>query len=148
VVDLKENDEIGSTPYLNYYSMFEVDEIAVSENGGIVAGISRANAIEPTSNKSTEGVMFTAWDVLRDKLYLAKFNEQSQITDLALNTDGSILAAGFGDGSIHLFDTFQGLEVKVLSGHTDVVEGVSFNQGSEKLISVSRDGTMRIWEVE
>ena len=41
-----------------------------------------------------------------------------------------------------------GRELRTLEGHTDSVDGTALNGNGRRAISVSRDKTMKVWDVE
>jgi WD40 repeat protein len=66
---------------------------------------------------------------------------------LALSPDGVTLAAGSRFGEVVLFEVETGQQLRVLSGHTDVVRDLAFSPDGLRLISASADGTARLWDV-
>jgi polar amino acid transport system permease protein len=79
----------------------------------------------------------------------------SEINDLTLSPDGSLVAAALQDGTVRLWEVprdenawDQGDWVmRELSGHTSPVIRVAFDQEDSALFSASRDGTVRVWDV-
>ena len=69
----------------------------------------------------------------------------------AFSRDGSWLAAGTADGSVHLWDLTLAdhrqisLSHMVLQGHDDEVQSVTFTADDQWLVSSSADGTTRVW---
>lgn len=66
---------------------------------------------------------------------------------VAFDATGNLLAAGFGDGTVRLFDAATGESLRILSGHTLAVGGVVFNPHDRTLASGSDDATVRVWDV-
>jgi WD40 repeat protein len=56
------------------------------------------------------------------------------------------VAAGSSDGKIYLYDTVNGEREGVLGGHQDVVGLARLD--ARMLVSVSRDGSLRVWDIE
>jgi len=62
-------------------------------------------------------------------------------------SEGDTLYAGAGDNCVHVWDLECGKHKGTLSGHTDYIHNVvSMNKG-QSLVSVSEDGTARIWDL-
>lgn len=79
----------------------------------------------------------------------------SEVHDLALSPNGSLLAVGAQDGRVRLWEVPRSKvarerrdwTVQELSGHTGAVVSVLFDPSGSKLFSASRDGTVRLWNV-
>jgi WD40 repeat protein len=72
-------------------------------------------------------------------------HEQS-LTAAALRADGALLASGDADGKILVWSPFVP-EVQVEFGiHTGGVAGLAFHADNQHLVSVGRDGTVRMWQ--
>jgi len=71
----------------------------------------------------------------------------SEIHDLMLSPDGSLVAAGTQDGIVRLWDTANDWMMRTLSGHTGPVVSVAFAPDGSTLFSASHDGTVRLWDV-
>mmetsp|Transcript_31854 Transcript_31854/g.49539 ORF Transcript_31854/g.49539 Transcript_31854/m.49539 type:complete len:368 (+) Transcript_31854:29-1132(+) len=71
------------------------------------------------------------------------------VLKLSSNCDGTGLAAATSDNTAVLLDVSTGLNpVRSLAGHTDIVEDLTFFQANPAcLVSCSRDGTARLWDV-
>jgi RNA polymerase sigma factor (sigma-70 family) len=65
---------------------------------------------------------------------------------VAFSPDGRLLAAGGGDGMVHLWDTATWRPRGVLRGHKGHVTAVAF-LSNERLVSASADTTVLVWDV-
>jgi WD40 repeat protein len=65
---------------------------------------------------------------------------------VAFDSHGSILAAGYGDGTIGLWN-IQTERCSLLEKHKDSVVSVAFAPDGKSLISGSWDGTLRLWDI-
>ena len=67
---------------------------------------------------------------------------------VALNPDTSLLAVGKTDNVIELIETQTWQSVAELREHRDWIDSLDFSHDGTKLLSNSRDGTMRVWELD
>ena len=67
---------------------------------------------------------------------------------IALNFDGTLLAQGDRDGSIHLFDLDTRGVILVMRGHRDEVVDLEFIDGGARLVSASSAGDTRVWDLD
>lgn len=74
-------------------------------------------------------------------------NHIGPVTSVAFSPDGRQLASGSVDGSIKLWDTASGKELKRLEGHTKTVNSVAFSPDGSRIASGSADHTIRLWNV-
>jgi eukaryotic-like serine/threonine-protein kinase len=56
------------------------------------------------------------------------------------------LAAGYVDGTVHVWDTTSGREVHVFRGHKSEVRSVAFNSDGGRVAACAADGTIKIWD--
>jgi len=114
-------------------------KVAINENGGkIVFGgeslLSIADARNPgNENQNLRGV------------------NRKNIVSVAINPSGDLVAAAYADHSIHIWDTATRDELTSvkdgLFGHIDTITDLRFTSDGKLLISVSMDGTIRLWGV-
>lgn len=71
----------------------------------------------------------------------------NEIYDLALSRDGSLLAGGTEDGTIHIWSLQNDWASRTLKGHSGPVVRVFFKPNSDTLLSVGQDGTIRTWNI-
>ena len=64
----------------------------------------------------------------------------------ALSPSGELLVVSNENGSIELFDIIRRSHVRTLEGHVGPAN-LTFNASSDMIVSASKDGTARIWDV-
>lgn len=115
-----------------------------SDNGSGVSDAPRATAASTDNLPQAEGVL-TAREV-------GSFEELARLgrgflTGLAVNPDGSMLAAGSGIG-VWLYDTATLEPITLLEGHHAPVNNVAWSPDGRFLASAGRDQQIKIWDVE
>lgn len=71
-------------------------------------------------------------------------NGSGHATDMAFSPDGTRLAIANSIFGIWLYDVETGLELTLLTGHTDSVTSVAFSPDGQTLVSGSFDQTIRL----
>ena len=66
---------------------------------------------------------------------------------VAYSPKGNIVAAGYQDASIRLWDANSGKLIRLLEVDADMVSGVAFSNDEKQLVSAGGDGTVRLWDV-
>jgi WD40 repeat protein len=69
------------------------------------------------------------------------------ILDVAMSKDGKYAVSGNRRGIIQIWNAATGICEKSLSGHTNWVHRVFFDEDGKRVLSRSDDGTMRLWDV-
>jgi len=73
----------------------------------------------------------------------------STVTSVAFSPDGKRLTAtATGDQSAYVWDVDSGKLVPALRGHKGVVTTAVFSPDGKQLLTMSRDGTIRLWDVD
>ena len=67
---------------------------------------------------------------------------------MALNSDGTMAAMGYSDGTVRLWDMTDITQTRVLKGHTSWIRLVTFSPDGRTLASSSADGTVLLWDIE
>lgn len=68
--------------------------------------------------------------------------------NLRFSPDGKYVAAGSHDKKVYIWDVVSGKQVKVLSGHTDRVNEVSYSRDGRLIASASMDGSVKLWNAK
>lgn len=94
-----------------------------------------------------KGNTLTAWSVEADQT-IAAFSEGCEYTGpaSAFSSTGKLWASTVEGKKICIWDS-HGKET-VLAGHTDFIESITFSPDENRLASVARDATARVWNVE
>jgi WD40 repeat protein/serine/threonine protein kinase len=69
------------------------------------------------------------------------------VQDLAFSPDGETIASAGEDHLIRLRDAATGRDIRVLTGHRDIVRRLAFRPDGRQIASCGRDGTVRVWDV-
>ncbi len=88
------------------------------------------------------------WDPKSKKL-LAKTAVHEGVRSLAYSRDGSLLAAGGEDSQASLWKSEQDklTRLSTLKGHASAVTGLQFTPDKKRLVTVSNDSSLRLWNV-
>jgi WD40 repeat protein len=92
------------------------------------------------------GAAIVLWDVAGGR-QIRDYTGDDIGIGVAISHDGSMVAAGDSDGTIHLWQAATGEPIAVLSGHTKTVTSVDFSPNDALLASSGADGTVRLWNV-
>lgn len=68
--------------------------------------------------------------------------------DINLSPDGKLLALGLDQDHAVVIDMESGDQVSTMSGHVRYVHAVQFTPDSKRLVTLSRDGTAKMWDVD
>src|SRR5262249_10936758 len=88
------------------------------------------------------------WDVANgQKLLEFPVSMATQVLSIAWSRDGRLIAVGGAEKDILVFDADSGKQRFVLSGHTGPVEALAFTPDGFRIVSGSRDQSVRVWEL-
>lgn len=68
------------------------------------------------------------------------------VRSVAFSPDGRLVAAGFLNGGIKVWDVYAGLNLLSLEAHVASVTSVAFSPDGRWLVSASRDKTIKLWD--
>jgi WD40 repeat protein len=92
----------------------------------------------------------TAWHPLPGRLSSALFLTLHGHTDsvwgCAVSPDGRWIVSSSWDKTLKIWDTFTGMQRKVLKGHTDSVSGCAVSPDGRWIVSSSFDHTLKVWD--
>lgn len=72
----------------------------------------------------------------------------AKLRDLALSTDGRLLAVACGDGTVRLLDTVNLNELHTIEAHAGGALCVAFHPTKPALLSAGKDGHLRLWRTD
>jgi WD40 repeat protein/serine/threonine protein kinase len=87
------------------------------------------------------------WDLATQKQVRA-IKADGAMRCVAVTTDGSLAAWSGGQKSIVVWDLKQNRELKTLTGHASWVYSLQFTKDNRRLLSASRDKTIRLWDLD
>jgi WD40 repeat protein len=150
--------------------------VAWSPDGSKLAGVACDEALSvrlwtvqydkfsPSATSRDMAVYSLAWSPVGTRLAVAEFRGVYVFTDfskanlvgshiapfalaITWSPDGTKIATGNTDGSIHIYNARSGQELSVFQGHTDAVEAIAWSPDGSRLASASFDNTARIWNI-
>ena len=83
-------------------------------------------------------------DTLARKIYI---EEAFAVNAMAISSDFKLLAIGREKGDVVLYDLENHKLIRIISGHQSAITDVDFNFDNTKLLSASRDRSVRVWEL-
>ncbi len=105
--------------------------------------------IIPDNQKNEENYNLTKAAANIENINTTLFTEigryYSSVTAVAINNQGTILAAGYQDGKIRLWDILSGGVVKEIAAHIAQVSALKFSKNDQLLASGGDDKVVKIW---
>jgi hypothetical protein len=111
----------------------EICDLAFSSKGNLLASTAR------------DGIVYL-WDMQEYGIERRFETEKYIFESLTFIPDTNILVGGKGDGSIKMFNSLNGVEVRTLKGHTRSVRSLTISQAGTVLASGGEDGFVILWE--
>ena len=111
----------------------------------------KATQILKRLGKSGESLQQPVQEVLRQAIYGAQeynrllFNTSAE--NMVFSPDGSLLAAGMGDGTVDLLQA-DGTIARQIQAHDTKVSSVAFSPDGSLIASSSADQTFKLWQVK
>lgn len=108
------------------------------------------SSVASTKSSSIYGVTgalenVVVWDVRKAEKVCTLKGKNSEITSIAKSS--SIIAAGFNDGSVKLWDLKTFTNEISFSGHKSAVTCLSFDHNGTRLVSGSSDTEVIVWDI-
>ncbi len=76
-----------------------------------------------------------------------QLGHRSNVTSVAISSDGRYLVTGSYDDKAKLWDVNTGKEIRVFSGHSGPVKSVAISSDGRYLVTGSEDKTAKLWDV-
>lgn len=97
-----------------------------------------------------DDLLVKLWSAIDGRLLATFRGASAEITDIAINIDNSLLAAGSLDHILRVWDLQTGGPIAVLCCHTGMITSVNFcpsPRGDPKyLVTTSTDGSVAFWQ--
>lgn len=115
-----------------------------------VVGTTKANIVYTNDHRyaavsAVENVII--WNLKKSEKVLVLEGGKQEVTCLAQTDARPIIAVGYSDGSIKLFDTDSGDVIVTFNGHKTAVSAMHFDTQGLRLASGSKDTNVIVWDV-
>jgi WD40 repeat protein len=89
------------------------------------------------------------WDLTKGEIYKTLGNQNGNVHSVCFSTDSkSIIAEGINTNDIVQWDIETGKEMRSFKGHSGDIAYLKFMPDGKRIVSFSRDMTMRLWDIE
>jgi WD40 repeat protein len=96
---------------------------------------------------AVEGNNLTVYHFYDGTIATMTYSGEAKILHMAINPDGTLLAAALADNSIHIWSIKSRAEIIALYGHDGEITDLHFANDGKLLVSSSSDGTIRLWGI-
>lgn len=137
------SDTLGKTA-------LKVNKLQISEKNGTIYAGTEQGVLEAWQ-KPYEVEDNPIKDVMENWRKQSYFGYQLgtfSIKCLDISPDGNTLAIGRDRGDVILWDIMQKRLIRLINGHQSTVTDIQFSPTSDLLLTTSRDGTARIWDLK
>jgi WD40 repeat protein len=88
------------------------------------------------------------WDaIIEDEIFTLTGRTTGRIFDVAISSDGTLMATGGETGALKLWDLKTGGERLSLKAHNAAIVSIDFTSDGKHMITGSLDGTARVWDI-
>lgn len=87
------------------------------------------------------------WDIEKNEIIFSEKVHNKEIYSLAFSPKESLIISGGNDNKLKLLDFINKKELKIFEGHLGAIKGVVFSSDGSKVISISTDKTIKIWDI-
>ena len=81
-------------------------------------------------------------------LFIGDSGFDGEVSSVAISPDSQLIAIGFIEATIQIWNQRTGKEICTLFGHSDLVNSVTFSPDGQTLASSSYDKTIKLWNVK